>query len=46
MNATGMTVDTTTSTLVDDSTYTKPEECLAVRCHCWQAVSTIVVGAS
>ena len=30
MNATGMTVDTTTSTLVDDSPYTKPAECLAV----------------
>jgi hypothetical protein len=30
MNATGMTVDTTTSTLVDDSPYTTPEECLAV----------------
>jgi len=30
MNATGMAVDTTTSTLVDDSPYTKPAECLAV----------------
>ena len=30
MNSTGMTVDTTTSTLVDDSPYTKPAECLAV----------------
>jgi hypothetical protein len=30
MAATGMTVDTTTSTLVDDSPYTKPTECLAV----------------
>jgi PknH-like protein len=30
MNTTGMTVDTTTSTLVDDRPYTKPVECLAV----------------
>ena len=30
MNATGMTVDTTRSTLVDDSPYTTPAECLAV----------------
>lgn len=30
MNATGMAVDATTSTLVDDSPYTKPAECLAV----------------
>jgi hypothetical protein len=30
MNATGMAVDTTMSTLVDDSSYTTPEHCLAV----------------
>ena len=30
MNSTRMTVDTTTNTLVDDSPYTKPAECLAV----------------
>jgi hypothetical protein len=30
MNATSMTVDTTMSSLVDDSPYTTPEQCLAV----------------
>ena len=30
MNATGMAVDTTTNTLVDDSPYTTPAECLAI----------------
>ncbi len=30
MNTTAMTVDTTSSTLVDDSPYTKPVDCLAV----------------
>jgi hypothetical protein len=30
MNATGVAVDTTMSTLVDDSPYTTPEQCLAV----------------